>query len=87
MVLRPGRMEGIADSLMNDHNVFPCHKTTHGDAPKEQACMGALAYGVREYGQIPILARLALRDGQLKMDDIDKCMDRIEQPGEWETDE
>ena len=87
MKLRPGRMEGIAESLMSDFNVFPCHKTTHGDAPEEQACMGALAYGLREYGQLPVLARLAIRSGQLDPKNLEKCMGKIEKPGEWEIDE
>lgn len=73
--LMPGRVEGIIESLRNDYNTFPCHKTTHGQKPrgKESACMGATAYMFRETGRLSILARLATRDDSLRLEDIEAC--------------
>lgn len=103
MVLNPGRMEGIAEHLSNDFNVFPCHKTTHQLAPegreeeydseeggyslhgREQACMGALAYTLKHHGNLPVLARLAIRGDPSKINTIRDNFHLITPPGKWRT--
>lgn len=74
MTLDRGRMPEIVDSLRSDLNVFPCHKTANSSRDdsdedgytyggSEQACMGALAYTLREFGMMPVMARIAcMRD-------------------------
>jgi hypothetical protein len=90
MVLRPGRMKGIAATLRNDMQAFPCHKTTHDYDDEEgryqydgteQACMGALAYAWREYHMLPVLARIACARGETTIDTITACFDQIEARG------
>lgn len=72
--LRPGRVEGIVEDLAkNDYHTFPCHKTTHGQAEEESACMGAIAYVLVRRNRLSVLARIALRVGLLKQADIDAC--------------
>jgi hypothetical protein len=98
MVLNAGRMTDIAQSLADDHNVFPCHKTTNatrddeGDEGAgyaydgtEQACMGALAFTLREHGMLPVLARIACLQGQLTVDTLRANFAVIEQAEGWET--
>lgn len=100
MILQPGRMDGIAESLRDDHQVFPCHKTTHALAPedmddededgyawhgREQACPGALAFTLREFGMLPVLARIAVLRDRLTIDEIRANFEKIHAPGEWET--
>lgn len=80
--LRAGRLEGIVEDLRSDLTCFPCHKTARGEHVEdadgeshyeqtglEQACIGALSYMERE-GQIPVLARLAIRSGEITKEDI-----------------
>jgi hypothetical protein len=85
-VLREGRMAEIADSLSDDHHTFPCHKTTHGQAKKESACAGALAYAWREHKQLSILTRLAIGSGKITIAQIESNQHLIEAPGKWKTD-
>lgn len=96
MVLQPGRMEGIVETLQSDYNVFPCHKTTQHDEDsdgnpitvphdKEQACMGALAYMYQHHGVIPVMARLAIRFGELNPKTIEVNFKKLEEPGKWPT--
>lgn len=93
MVLRPGRMQGIAQTLECDYQVFPCHKTTHHYESeeedgymcdgREQACMGALAYTLRFHGRLPVAARIAaIRNPEL-VSVICNNFDDIEEPGHW----
>ena len=96
MVLRPGRMKGIAAATADDLSVFPCHQHTRGETNdetgqyqhngEEQACLGALAYGLKNHGQIPVLARMAIRDRQINIHLIASHFDAIEDPGRWKTD-
>lgn len=105
MILQPGRMAGIAESLRDDHNVFPCHKTTNstrgddwddaGDDERdsdgyvydgnEQACMGALAFTLREHDMIPVLARIAVILGDLSIDTIRANLPAVEANEGWRT--
>jgi hypothetical protein len=96
MELQPGRMEGIVEHIKSDYNVFPCHKTTKHDEDeegesitvphdKEQACMGALAYAYRHHGVIPVMARLAIRYGELDIKTIEVNFKNLEEPGKWPT--
>lgn len=96
MELQPGRMEGIVETLQSDYSVFPCHKTTqHGEDEdgesitvphdKEQACMGALAYMQHHHGVLPVMARLAIRFGELKYETIEVNCKKLEEPGKWPT--
>jgi len=101
MALSPGRMLGIAEALRDDWTVFPCHKTTHlrgddeddgeDDAPgytydgSEQACMGALAFTLREHGMLPVMARIACARGTLDVATIKANEPLVEQPGNWPT--
>lgn len=50
--LRPGRLERIKEAVALSQP-FHCHKTTHGQAPGERQCAGALDYRdafYREHG-------------------------------------
>jgi hypothetical protein len=100
MVLEPGRMEGIVEHIQNDLNVFPCHKTTHAlrrdddeedEAGsydwhgREQACLGALAFNFQQHGRLPVLARLALMSGDLKLETLEAQAATLAEPDEWET--
>lgn len=69
--LYEGRLEGIVEDLtMSDYIAFPCHKTTYGSAKEISACMGALTYQYA-YTKLPILARLAIANKQLRIPDLD----------------
>lgn len=93
MVLQPGRMTGIVQTLQRDTNVFPCHKTTQHDDEdggtiphsKEQACMGAIAFMLKHHGRLPILARLALSAKETTIAIIEANFDNITPPGKWRT--
>jgi hypothetical protein len=78
--LMPGRLEGIIQHLRSDYNYFPCHKTTHGAAKEESVCMGSLAYGLKNTGRLPIVARIGLRFGDLKMADIEANYPDLKEP-------
>lgn len=78
--LQPGRLPGIIEHLENDYNFFPCHKTTHGAAKEESICMGSIAYGLKHTSRLPIVARLALRFGDLKMEDIEANYPDLKSP-------
>jgi hypothetical protein len=78
--LHPGRLPGIIGHLKSDYNYFPCHKTTHGAAPQESLCMGALAYGLKHAGRLPIMARLGLRFGDLQIEDIEANYPDLKEP-------
>lgn len=86
--LRPGRLEGIVDTLRNDSNFFPCHKTIDYSREglveedrvltgKESVCMGSLAYMYHHHGRLPIVARLALMEGDLSIEDIEASAEMI----------
>lgn len=82
--LVPGRLEGIAESLLgDDHSTFPCHKIVHsaqgGDWDEEGAyhpsgreamCAGAAAY-LMKVGRPSVGMRLAFITGDAN-------------PGDWE---
>ena len=89
-------MASISRDLKNDYSVFPCHKTTHRHeeenedgtyafSGKEQACMGALAYTLKTHGLIPVLARLAIRRGEVTLAQIEGNIDNVEEKGKWST--
>lgn len=85
MILRKGRMEEIAESTKHDLNIFPCHKTTDGKREDYQACMGALAYGLEQHNQLPVLARIHMgKPGSLRRKDIQDSIPLLEKPGKWE---
>lgn len=94
MHLSPGRMDGIVEAIKDDLTVFPCHKTTQFDETedgeditvrhdKEQACAGALAYSLKHYDRIPVLARLAILMKSISLRDIERNFDTLEEPGKW----
>ncbi len=70
--LQEGRLQGIIESLGDDRNGFPCHKTVHAKtggtwsdddgsynaSGKEQQCAGAMAY-LMKMGRQPIALRIA----------------------------
>lgn len=79
--LRPGRVEGIIAHLLGrDYNVFPCHKTTHGAAKEESACMGALAYMHHVHHMLPVAARFAIHTGDLSLSDLAKAAPLLRDP-------
>ena len=47
--------------------------------------MGALAYTQREYGMMPVLARIACMRGDLDPETIRSNEQDIEEPGHWPT--
>jgi hypothetical protein len=68
--LRPGRVQGILENLLeDDRNCFVCHKTVGSKDPS--ACMGALSVQWKA-GRIPITARLALSLGMITIADLEK---------------
>lgn len=83
MELRPGRMEGIVESLKDDHAVFHCHKTL--DQEDKSACMGALAYMHEHHGLLPVLARVAISRKTLSLKLIANNVEYLEEPGKWPT--
>lgn len=97
ITLQEGRVAGIVEDLKDDFKVFHCHKTVHsskgGDwiedesgedfylpSGNEKACIGALAYMWR-MGYLPILARLAIRSGELSKEILEKQYSILIQEG------
>lgn len=70
--LQRGRLSGIVESLQDDYNTFPCHKTTHGAAKEESACIGAAAYMWSVHGRLSVLSRLAIMVGSLSRGTLEK---------------
>lgn len=62
--LAPGRRRDIAESLKDDHNVFPCHKTAHRHKKNRQHCAGAMLLLFKE-GRTNIMMRIAMMRGKL----------------------
>lgn len=66
-MLRPGRLEGIVQDLLDDDTeTFVCHKTlTTG----RMTCAGAVAV-MSKLGRLPVIARLGLAMEVITADDI-----------------
>lgn len=85
--LRPGRLQGIIDGLLNDDmSVFHCHKTTHdygcdGYMPdgSESYCVGALIY-LHKARHPNVAMRLAYVLGIIKPDAFAESHDDIIDP-------
>lgn len=83
--LRPGRLEGIIDDLLeNDYSTFQCHKTVHSRiggsfdedgnynaSGKESMCAGAAAYLMKK-GRPTVGMRVAFVTGAAKPTDWDE---------------
>ncbi len=65
--LQPGRVEGIATSLIeDDHSHFSCHKTLSGSrkkiGPGESMCAGSMIY-LQKVGRMNVAMRLGIITG------------------------
>jgi hypothetical protein len=90
--LRPGRLEGVIQFLLeDDSHLFPCHKTverTSDDVEEDgvyeinaeaSACAGALSYLVK-LGRIPVGMRVAHSLKLINIDDWDALGDLTIEP-------
>lgn len=59
--LRPGRIEGIAESILEKDQAFPCHKTTDSGRRKNySACPGSLVFQFKVLRGWNLSTRLAI---------------------------
>lgn len=90
--LRPGRLEGIVQSLKRDTNFFQCHKTVHSKrggewdedtyipSGQESVCAGSLIYALKANMGLPVAARVAVMFGQLDLAALEAQADTIIDP-------
>lgn len=95
--LAPGCRQQIAESLMNDWNTFPCHKTVvasydeedkedYSDNQNEQHCAGAMIVLMKDIGpNVPM--RFAIRMGELDLDKLKNVDDVYDSLEEFAADE